>query len=133
MQTFSVSTFLRRVLLADAATCLAAGLLMTLGANLLAELFNLPVELSCYAGLSLFPFAAFLIYLATSQTVSPLAIWLVIALNALWTLDSFLILLGGWIEPTVFGVAFVVAQAVGVGFFAALEYVGWRKSDAVTA
>lgn len=128
MQTFSVSTFLRRVLFADAATCIAAGLLMTLGANLLAQFLGLPFALSRYAGLSLFPFAALLVYLGMRRDVSPPAIWLVVALNVLWMVDSFLILLGGWIQPTVFGVAFVVAQAVGVGFFAALEYLGLRKS-----
>lgn len=44
----------------DAATCTACGLLMTLGAEPLGQLMNLPSQLLLYAGLSLFPIAAFL-------------------------------------------------------------------------
>jgi len=45
MQLLSISGFLRWVFLADAATCLATGLLMALGAGLLDQLLGLPPEL----------------------------------------------------------------------------------------
>lgn len=130
MQTLPISKFLRIVFLADAATCIATGVLMTLGGGLLAGLSGLPIELLLYAGVGLFPFAALLIYLATRITVSPVAVRIVIVLNALWTLDSFLILLTGWIQPNAFGYAFVVFQAIGVAGFAALEYIGLRRMTA---
>ena len=133
MQSLTTSTFLRRVLLADAATCIAAGLLMTLGTPRLEELFGLPAELSRYAGLSLFPFAAFLVFLATRRNLSPPVVWAVILLNALWTADSFLLLLTGWVSPTEAGYAFIIAQALGVMIFAGLEYVGLKKSAAAMA
>lgn len=131
MQIFPVSNFLRWVLLADAATCIATGLLMTLGANPLEQFLGLPPELLRYAGLSLLPFAAFIIYLATRENLSASAIWAVIILNALWTADSILLLLGGWVATTTFGYIFVVFQALGVAIFAALEYFGLRQSTAV--
>lgn len=128
MQLLRASNFLRYVLLADAATCLATGLLLTVGAELLEQFLGLPTQLSRYSGISLFPFAAFLIYLARHENLSPFALWAVIILNALWTIDSFLLLFSGWVEPTGFGYAFVIFQAVGVAIFATLEYFGLRNS-----
>jgi len=128
MQLFRTSTFLRRVLFADAATCLAAGLLMTLGSGQLEQFLGLPVELLRYAGISLFPFTAFLVYLATRENISPTVVWTVIVLNALWTADSFLLLMSGWVAPTELGYIIVTAQALGVAMFAVLEYFGLRKS-----
>ena len=128
MQSFPITKFLRLVFLADAATCLATGLLITLGASLLEQSLGLPMQLLFYAGIGLFTFAAFLIYLATRENLSPAAVWTVIILNVLWTADSFLILLSGWVAPTTLGYGFVVFQACGVAAFAALEYFGLRQS-----
>ena len=128
MELYRTSTFLRRVLFADAATCAAAGLLMMLGAGLLEQDLGLPRELSRYAGIRLLPFAAFLVYLATRENLSQPAVWAVIVLNVLWTVDSILLLVIGWVEPTEFGYTFVIFQALGVAMFAGLEYFGLRKS-----
>jgi len=129
MQTIRISTFLRRVLFADAATCIAMALLLALGSGMLGDFLKIPAQLLFYAGLSLFPFAAFLLYLGRCETVASLLIWVVIALNALWTFDSVLILLAGWVEPNAFGYAFIVAQAVSVAVLAELEYLGLRRSE----
>lgn len=133
MQLFRTSTFLRWVLFADAATCVATGLLLMLGSGVLEQFTGLPAGLSRYAGVSLLPFAALLVYLATRENLSPPVVWAVIALNALWTVDSILLLLSGWIEPTGLGSAFVIFQAFGVAMFAALEYLGLRKSAVAAA
>jgi hypothetical protein len=125
---FRTSTFLRWVLFIDAATCVATGLLAMIGSSTLDQLLGLPTELLRYAGLSLLPFAAFVVYLATRETFSKSMVWAVILLNALWTADSLLLLLTGWVNPTELGYVFVVAQALGVAMLAGLEYVGWRKS-----
>jgi hypothetical protein len=122
------SKFLRWVLVADAATCIVAGLLMMFGSNLLAQFSGLPTGLLRYAGISLIPYAAFLVYLAVSESLAPTGVWIVIVLNALWTADSFLLFATGWVTPTQLGYAFVSTQALGVAVFAGLEYVGLKKS-----
>ena len=124
------SKFLRWVLVADAATCMATGLLMMFGSSLLAQFSGLPLGLLRYAGVSLLPFAAFLVYLASRESLSPTGVWTVIVLNALWTADSFLLFATGWVTPTQLGYALVSGQALGVGVFAGLEYVGLKKSAA---
>jgi hypothetical protein len=133
MESISTSSFLRRVLFADAATCAATGLLMMFGAALVEQIFGLPSNLSLYAGIGLLPFAAFLVYLATRENLSGRVVWAVIVLNALWTADSFLLLLTGWVALTELGYAFVIIQALGVTMFAGLEYIGLRKSATATA
>lgn len=133
MQTIRISTFLRGVLFADAATCIAMALLLTLGSDILGNFLKMPAQFLFYAGLSLFPFAAFLLYLGRRETVTSLLVWTVIALNALWAFDSILILLVGWVEPNAFGYAFIIAQAVSVAVLAELEYLGLRRSAVTNA
>jgi hypothetical protein len=133
MQLIRNSTFLRRVLFADAATSFAAGLAMIFGSSLLGQLLGLPVTLLHYAGMSLLPFTAFLVFLASRENFSPAVIWMVIVLNMLWTVDSFLLLLTGWVTPTGMGYIFVIAQALGVAVFALLEYFGLRKAATAIA
>jgi hypothetical protein len=128
MQLLRTSTFLRWVLIADAATCFATGLLLTFGSGPLGEYLGLPAGLLLYSGISLFPFAALLVYLATRETLSSPVVWTVIVLNALWAIDSILLLLTGWVAPTELGSTFVVAQALGVAAFAILEYFGLKRS-----
>jgi hypothetical protein len=125
--------FLRRVLLLDAVTSVACGLLMTLGAGLLDRLLGLPSALLLEAGLLLFPFAALVVYAATRRQPSRPLIWLVIASNVLWAIDSIALLLSGWVAPTLLGEVFVVAQAVVVAVFAELEFFGMRRALPATA
>ena len=123
-----MSPFLRWVLLADAATCAASGLLMVFGAGLLDELFGLPAALTVPSGIFLLPFAGLLVYVATRERVYRPVVWAIVGGNVLWAIDSVLMLAAGWLEPTAAGSAFVVAQALGVLAFAGLEYLGLRRS-----
>jgi hypothetical protein len=127
------SPLLRQALLADATTSAACGLLMVLGAGLLAELLRIPTALLLYSGLALFPWTAFLTYLATRERISRAAVWVVIGCNALWAADCLLLIVSGWIEPTAAGHAFIVAQALVVVMYAELQYVGLRRSAAAVA
>ena len=127
---FHNSRFLRWVLIADAATCVATGLMLVFGFTFLTELLGLPGRLLLYAGISLLPFVMFLSWLASRSILSTRAVWTAILLNALWTVDSFLLLVTGWVNPTQLGYAFVTAQAIGVALLASLEYAGLRKSQA---
>jgi hypothetical protein len=122
------SAFLRNVLLADAATSAAAGLLMLVGAGFLDTLLGLPVPFLRYAGASLLPFAALLAFVATRDNPGRGVIWAIIAANVAWVIGSFELLFTGWFTPSLLGTLFVVAQALAVAVLAALEYVGLRQS-----
>jgi hypothetical protein len=127
MPPFDGSPFLRRTLVADAAISGATGLLMALGAGMLQELLGVPAALLRYAGLSLLPFAALVVYLSMRGRLPRAGVWGVILLNVAWVAASVLLLLGGWIAPNALGFAFIVGQAVVVAVLAELQYVGLRK------
>jgi hypothetical protein len=127
------SPFLRRVLAVDAVSSGAMGLGMLSFGSFIAHLLNLPVELIHDAGLVLLPFAAFVGYIASRRQPPRAAVWIIIALNVVWVVDSILLLFTGWAAPNALGIAFVIAQAVVVGVFAELEVVGLRKTPARAA
>ena len=121
------ASFLRRVLLTDAVASGTTGLLMLGGATLLTRFLALPEPLLRYAGLVLLPYAAFVASVATRQHLHRTAVWAVISINALWALDSIVLLLAGWVAPNAFGTAFVVAQALVVAGFGVVQYLGLRQ------
>lgn len=123
----SKSSFLRRSLILDAVISGATGLLMLLGAGLLSPMLNVPAELLRYAGASLIPFVAFLVYVATRENLARPTVWTVIALNVAWVAGSILVLLSDGIEPNRLGAAFIVFQALVVAVFAELQFVGLRR------
>ena len=131
--SITVTPFLRNILHADALISGAAGLLMMLGAPLLSPLLELPAELLFWAGLILLPFVAMLVVIARRATVSKLVMIDIIAINALWVVGSFGLLLSGVVAPNALGIAFVVGQALAVAVFAELQFIGIRRADAVAA
>jgi hypothetical protein len=133
MSITSSSTFLRNVLLVDAATCAAAGLLMTFGAATVAQITAIPSALLLYAGASLFPIAAFMAVTATRSFISPTAVWLIIAGNILWVVASVCLMIGNWIAPNALGYAFIALQAFAVAVLAKLEHDGLQQSATVAA
>lgn len=76
--------FLRRVLLADAASCTGMGLGMLLFAAPLGALLNLPGTFIGEVGLVLLPCAAFVVYLASRRVAPRIGVWVLTALNAVW-------------------------------------------------
>jgi hypothetical protein len=125
------SSFVRRILVADAAISGATGLLMLAGSGLLEGLLGVPAALLRYAGATLLPFAFAVAWLARRDDVSAAGVWAVIAANALWAVDSVALLFTGWVAPTPLGYGFIIFQAVVVAAFAELQFVGLRKKVAV--
>jgi hypothetical protein len=123
-----VTPFLRRVLLADAAVSAAMGLAMLIGAHALEPWLGVPAWLLRAAGIAFLPFAALVGLAATRPTLPRSAVLAVIALNLLWALECALVLTTGWLDPTPFGIAFIVAQAVTVVVLAEREWVGLRRA-----
>ena len=124
------NTFLRYALLADAVASGATGLLLIAGADLLTGLLGLPVALMREAGLLLVPYVALVAFVGTREAISRPAVQAIIALNLLWVVGSMGLLMGGWVAPTALGTAFVIAQAVAVGVFAELQFIGLRRTQA---
>jgi hypothetical protein len=121
--------FLKTVLLIDAATCVATGLLTTLGAVVVSELTRIPSGLLMSAGLILFPIAAFMAWVAMRPEPWIAGVWLVIFGNIGWVVGSMLLLLGGFMTLNGFGYGFVLAQVVVVAILAELEIIGVRRSQ----
>ncbi|MES2099303.1 MAG: hypothetical protein V4569_05735 [Pseudomonadota bacterium] len=125
------STFLRRVLLADAIVSAAVGAVMALGAGALQGLLGLPSSLLMLAGVALLPYAAYLVWLATRHALPRAAVWVPIVLNGVWAVECGLLLLQGGVSPTALGHAFIGVQIVTVLLFAELEYIGLKRACAI--
>jgi len=119
---------LKFALLADAVTSGAACLLFTLGANILADILGLSADLLLYCGLFFLPWTAILAYVGTRPTINPRAVWPIIILNIVWTIDSFVLI--ATTEPTLLGTAFVAFQAVAVLGFAIAQIMGIKRQKA---
>ena len=81
--------------------------------------------------------------LAANRAVGPLlarraqapraGVWAVVLCNALWVVDSVLLLALGWVSPTALGSAFVLAQATAVAVFALAQYAGLQRHHSAAA
>jgi hypothetical protein len=128
IQRSHAALFLRRALLADAAATAVTGLLLALGAQYLTDLLGLPVALMRYAGMSLLPFAAIVLVVGLRANPPRVPVLAIIAYNALWAIDSIVLLMSGSVQPSMLGTAFVTAQAVTVGAFATLQWIGVKRT-----
>jgi hypothetical protein len=122
------SLFLRRAILGDAIFSGASALLLTFGAGALAPLLNLPEALLRETGLFLVAYAALVGWLGTRPSMPKPLVWIVIAGNTAWTAASIALLFCGAVTPNLLGAAAVAMQALAVGVFAELQYVGLRRS-----
>jgi hypothetical protein len=127
------SPLLRKALLADALLSGITGLVLAIAAAPLATPLGLAVGLLRSSGVILIPFAAFVARLGTRERIQRPLVFAVVACNVLWALDSVLLLVTGWIEPTILGEVFVLGQALVVAVLAELEFLGLRRSTLVEA
>jgi hypothetical protein len=125
--TFTPPLFLRRVLLLDAVATGATGVLLLGGMSILQSWLNLPASLMTYAGAFCVAWAAVVGLASSRKLLTRGFVWAIIAGNALWALGSLALLVTGYVSPTIFGYAFVIAQALVVGAFAELQYIGLRR------
>ncbi len=130
MSHVSVSSFLRKVLMADGAIGLVSGLVMALGGAALEGLLGLPAWLLVPAGLSLFVYTAAVFWMALRESVPRGAVWALVAINVAWAVDCVAIAAGPWFEPTRLGLAFLAANVVNVLVFAELQYMALRRGGA---
>lgn len=124
------SLFLRRAIVGDAVITGAMAVLLVAAAGFLAPLLNLPDVFLREVGVFLVIYAALVGFLGSRKLMPKLAVCLVIGANALWAIDSIVLLFTGWVQPNALGQAFVMAQAVAVGVIAELQYIGFKRSEA---
>jgi uncharacterized protein YjeT (DUF2065 family) len=125
--------FLRRAILADAVFSGVSALLPTFGAGALAPWLNLPEALLRETGLFLIAYATLVGWLGTRQSMPKALVGIVIAGNAAWTIASIALLFSGAVTPNLLGEAAVAIQAIAVGAFAELQYIGLRRSGGALA
>jgi hypothetical protein len=127
------SPLLRKALLSDALLSGLTGLALAFAAGPLSTPLGLAVGLLRWSGIILMPFAALVARLGTRDRIQRPLVFAVVACNALWALDSVLLLVTGWVEPTILGVMFVLGQAAVVAVLAELEFLGLCRSTLVEA
>ena len=126
------TTFLKRILMLDAASCLGMGALLAIGAATLSPLFGLDRALLFGAGAALLPIGLFILWIGVRRTLLPAAVYLIVAGNLLWVLESLLLVRGAG-AITSLGTAFVLVQAAAVAGLSALEWIGVRRVRATAA
>jgi hypothetical protein len=136
MSTHSISStrhvdgdFLRLALTADAATTGSMGLAFVLASPLLDSWLGLPAGVLVATGAVLAVYAALVLRLATRPAMLRAAVAGVIAANALWAVDTLILLALDAFSPTTAGQVVIAVQAVGSAAFAALQYVGLRLAN----
>lgn len=133
IMTTTITPSMKTVLVLDAAASGAMAVLAIGAASLLAPLLGLPQPLLFWAGVAMVPWVALLVVLARRDTAPRLVLLDVVALNALWVAASLALLVSGLVAPTALGTAFVVAQALAVAAFAALQFSALRRATGATA
>jgi hypothetical protein len=123
-QTFGLG--IRKILLLDALTGLAMGLLLVTSAAVLSPWLGLPQGFVFGAGVAVLLFFVMLWLASRAGTgIKPpvLVTWLVILGNTAWVVASVLTI-ALWFSPTLLGVAFVSFQALVVLVLTVMEYRG---------
>jgi hypothetical protein len=126
MTTFASSPrFLRYVLWADAASCLASGALQLVALDALPRLLGLPQLLLLDTGLFLVAYGLLAAWTATRE-VPPRRLVALFALgNLAWAAGCALVAFG--LRPSTLGLAWIGAQAVTVLVLADLQWMGLRR------
>lgn len=133
MNSVPLSLFLRRVLLFDAMTCLVTGAVMLIASGTVERLLAIPAPVSTVLGVVLIAFGTAVAWTGTRRHLVRPAVWAIVALNALWAVESVLALAFGWLEPNATGSALIIAQAVAVAVIAELQFLGLRRARIVAA
>jgi hypothetical protein len=123
-----MTKLLTRVLILDAATCLAMGGLLVAAAAPLAGLLELPRAVLFEVGIFLLPYAGFVLW--ASRNVD--RVWPVRVVgfaNLAWVVASFALL--SIVTPNLLGMAFVAIQAIAVAGLAAIQLHLVGRSPAV--
>ncbi|WP_409494276.1 hypothetical protein [Amycolatopsis sp. cmx-11-12] len=121
-------TLLRRALLLDAITTSGNGLLYLLASGPISELLGVRSAPLLAVGAFLTTYG--IVVAVTAKPARPAA-WatrMVIGTNIGWTLISVVTAASGWLETNPIGMAWTVAQGFVVAGFAALQWIGLKRT-----
>lgn len=130
--TIAPSRLLRAVFGIDGAGCVAMGLAALPFTGWLESTTGLPAALFYAIAAYLIVYGAFELFVGTRERPSRssvIAVIAVIALNAMWVLDSAILLLTGWFSPTATGTWATALLAAGVAGVTALQAYAYKISS----
>lgn len=130
MSLFASPLFLRRVLWADAASCVATGAVQVGLNEPLAHLLHLPAALLMVTGVFLLAYAAAVLVVAGRAEPARAVVGTIVLGNFGWAAGCVALLAVGGLAPTAAGVAWVLAQAVTVVLLAELQWTCLRRAPA---
>lgn len=129
MSIFASPRFLRHVLIADAASGAATGVLHLVAGAALAQWLGLPAPLLLASGLLLFGYVALAAYLASCDPVPRPLAWTLVVGNCVWVAACLALLFGGVVpQATLLGKAYLVLQALAVGVLAEVQWACLRRA-----
>jgi hypothetical protein len=128
MSMFDSPRFLRNVLFADAASCVATGAAQVLFTAQLADLLHLRAALLAGTGWFLLAYAATVAFIATRDPLPRPLVWLLVVGNAAWAVGCGVLLASQLVAPTSLGVGWILAQAATVAVLAELQWTGLRRT-----
>lgn len=129
MKTIETSRLLRLSLGADALVSGAVALLHVAAAPSMAAATKLPHGLILGSGLFLIGYVLMLAVMARAPRLWASLVWLVIVGNLIWAVESLSLAAGAMgVAPNGLGIAWLLIHALTVSVFAALSFVGLRRS-----
>ncbi|WP_077000396.1 hypothetical protein [Variovorax sp. KK3] len=128
MSVFASPRFLPRVMGADALSCAATGLLQLAFTAPLARLTGLPAPLLLATGVFLVAYATAAAWMALRAQPPRRLIGLIAAGNLGWAVGCIVLLAVSGGAFSVFGWAWVLAQAVTVALLAEMQWLGLRHT-----
>jgi hypothetical protein len=118
---------LRTVLKLDAVITGANGAAYLAAAGPLADLLGFSEALLRGVGAFLLACAAVVWLIGTRKEIARGAVYVVVAANAMWAVDSVVVALAGWGDPTTTGTVWLLLQAAVVAVLAELQLAGARR------
>ena len=118
---------LRAALNLDALVTGANGAAYLAAAGPLGELLGLSETLLRATGAFLLVYAALVAVVGSRREIPRGPVYAIVAANVIWAVDSVVMAIAGWGDPTTTGTVWIVLQAVVVAAFAELQLTGLRQ------
>lgn len=119
---------LRRTLEFDGIATALNGLVYVLAAGWAGDQLGLPAALLYPAGAALVVVGALVLAVSARREAPVLWVGAIVVLNAVWAIDSVLVVAAGWFGPTTAGTTWILLQAGLIAVFVVLQYAGLKRA-----